>query len=153
MACSWRSWARCAGGDPFLAANAQHLRVIAWALLGLQVVSIVIGGVGLLRGAGSAGHALDPSMRTGVAGARPPRAPGQRFPRPGRYRADERPGGGTAETAGLKTAADTRAGGRPPRVTPTPRAGAGAARPGTAPAAAAAIASTSATAAGVSRVP
>jgi hypothetical protein len=48
MACSWRSWARCAGGDPFLAANAQHLRVIAWALLGLQVVSIVIGGIGLL---------------------------------------------------------------------------------------------------------
>ena len=32
-------------GDPFVAANAQRLRTIAWALLGLQVVSMVIGGI------------------------------------------------------------------------------------------------------------
>lgn len=30
-------------GDPFVAANADRLRVIAWALLALQVVSIIIG--------------------------------------------------------------------------------------------------------------
>ena len=30
-------------GDPFVAANAQRLQAIAWALLGLQVLSLVIG--------------------------------------------------------------------------------------------------------------
>ncbi|MFL6845759.1 MAG: DUF2975 domain-containing protein [Allosphingosinicella sp.] len=33
-------------GDPFVAANAQRLRVIAWALLALQLLSIVIGAIG-----------------------------------------------------------------------------------------------------------
>jgi hypothetical protein len=32
-------------GDPFVAANAQRLQTIAWALLGLQLLSIVIGGI------------------------------------------------------------------------------------------------------------
>lgn len=34
------------GGDPFVAANAQRLRAIAWALLVLQLISIVIGMIG-----------------------------------------------------------------------------------------------------------
>lgn len=33
------------GSDPFVAANADRLQAIAWALLALQLVSIVIGGV------------------------------------------------------------------------------------------------------------
>lgn len=33
-------------GDPFLAANAYRINAIAWALLGLQILSMVIGGVG-----------------------------------------------------------------------------------------------------------
>jgi hypothetical protein len=33
-------------GDPFVAANAQRLQAIAWALLGLQVLSLVIGTIG-----------------------------------------------------------------------------------------------------------
>ncbi|MEO6582055.1 MAG: hypothetical protein ABIN68_04510 [Sphingomicrobium sp.] len=33
-------------GDPFVAANAYRLRAIAWALLALQLLSIVIAGVG-----------------------------------------------------------------------------------------------------------
>lgn len=34
------------GGDPFVAANAQRLQAIAWALLVLQILSIVIGWIG-----------------------------------------------------------------------------------------------------------
>lgn len=33
-------------GDPFLAANARRLQDIAWALLTLQLLSLVIGGIG-----------------------------------------------------------------------------------------------------------
>lgn len=33
-------------GDPFVAANAYRINAIAWALLGLQVLSVVIGGIG-----------------------------------------------------------------------------------------------------------
>jgi hypothetical protein len=33
-------------GDPFVAANAYRLQAIAWALLALQVLSIVIGSIG-----------------------------------------------------------------------------------------------------------
>jgi hypothetical protein len=33
-------------GDPFVAANAQRLQVIAWVLLALQLLSIVIGEIG-----------------------------------------------------------------------------------------------------------
>ena len=32
-------------GDPFVATNAGHLRAIGWALLALQLLSIVIGGI------------------------------------------------------------------------------------------------------------
>ena len=34
------------GGDPFVAANAARLQAIAWALLALQIISIVIGAIG-----------------------------------------------------------------------------------------------------------
>ncbi len=33
-------------GDPFVAVNAARLQVIAWALLSLQLLSLVIGGIG-----------------------------------------------------------------------------------------------------------
>ncbi|MGH6780617.1 MAG: DUF2975 domain-containing protein [Sphingomonadaceae bacterium] len=33
-------------GDPFVATNAYRLQAIAWALLALQLVSLVIGGIG-----------------------------------------------------------------------------------------------------------
>jgi len=33
-------------GDPFVATNAQRLLVIAWALLGLQLLSLVVGAIG-----------------------------------------------------------------------------------------------------------
>jgi hypothetical protein len=33
-------------GDPFVAANADRLRTIAWSLLALQILSIVIGAIG-----------------------------------------------------------------------------------------------------------
>jgi hypothetical protein len=33
-------------GDPFVAANAERLQTIAWVLLALQLVSLVIGGIG-----------------------------------------------------------------------------------------------------------
>ena len=32
-------------GDPFVAANAERMQAIAWALLGLQLLSMVIGGI------------------------------------------------------------------------------------------------------------
>ena len=34
------------GGDPFVAANANRLQAIAWALLALQLLSMVIGAIG-----------------------------------------------------------------------------------------------------------
>jgi hypothetical protein len=33
-------------GDPFVAANAYRLQVIAWTLLALQLLSVVIGAIG-----------------------------------------------------------------------------------------------------------
>jgi len=33
-------------GDPFVAANASRLQAIGWTLLGLQLLSIIIGGIG-----------------------------------------------------------------------------------------------------------
>jgi hypothetical protein len=33
-------------GDPFVGSNARRLQVIAWALLALQIVSLLIGGIG-----------------------------------------------------------------------------------------------------------
>ena len=32
--------------DPFVATNAHRLQVIAWALLGLQILSLVVGAIG-----------------------------------------------------------------------------------------------------------
>ena len=34
------------GGDPFVAANASRLQAIAWVLLALQLLSLLIGGIG-----------------------------------------------------------------------------------------------------------
>jgi hypothetical protein len=33
-------------GDPFVAANADRLQLIAWSLLALQLLSLVVGGIG-----------------------------------------------------------------------------------------------------------
>jgi hypothetical protein len=44
-------------GDPFVAANAHRLQAIAWALLALQLVSIVIGAIG--RTISSPAHPID----------------------------------------------------------------------------------------------
>jgi Protein of unknown function (DUF2975) len=43
-------------GDPFVAANAHHLQVIAWFLLGQQMLSIVIGLIG--KSVSTPGHPL-----------------------------------------------------------------------------------------------
>ena len=40
------------GGDPFIADNAYRLQAIAWALLALQLLSMVIGGIGALATVG-----------------------------------------------------------------------------------------------------
>lgn len=44
-------------GDPFVAANAHRLQAIAWALLALQVLSIVIGAIG--KAVSSPAHPVD----------------------------------------------------------------------------------------------
>ena len=44
-------------GDPFVAANAHRLQTIAWALLGLQLLSIVVGAIA--RAASTPAHPLD----------------------------------------------------------------------------------------------
>ncbi len=44
-------------GDPFVAANAARLRTIAWVLLGLQLLSIVIGAIG--EAVSTPAHPLD----------------------------------------------------------------------------------------------
>lgn len=44
-------------GDPFIPANASRLRAIAWALLGLQLVGVVIGTIG--RAISSPAHPVD----------------------------------------------------------------------------------------------
>jgi Protein of unknown function (DUF2975) len=43
-------------GDPFVAANASRLRAIAWALLALQLLSLVIGAIG--KAASTPAHPL-----------------------------------------------------------------------------------------------
>ena len=45
------------GGDPFVAANAARLQTIAWALLVLQVLSVVIGTIG--KSVSSAAHPVN----------------------------------------------------------------------------------------------
>ena len=44
-------------GDPFVAANASRLQTIAWALLALQILSLVIGGIA--KAVSSPTHPLD----------------------------------------------------------------------------------------------
>ena len=44
-------------GDPFVAGNAFRLRAIAWALLGLQLLSLVIGAI--VKTVSTAAHPLD----------------------------------------------------------------------------------------------
>ena len=44
-------------GDPFVAANADRLQAIAWALLALQLLSIVIGAIG--RAISTPAHPVD----------------------------------------------------------------------------------------------
>jgi hypothetical protein len=44
------------GGDPFVSANAYRLQAIAWVLLALQVLSLVIGGIG--KAISTSGHPL-----------------------------------------------------------------------------------------------
>jgi signal transduction histidine kinase len=44
-------------GDPFVAANAARLQAIAWALLALQLLSLVIGGIA--RSVSTPAHPLD----------------------------------------------------------------------------------------------
>ena len=44
-------------GDPFVAANAARLQTIAWTLLGLQVLSLVVGAI--VRAISIPGHPLD----------------------------------------------------------------------------------------------
>ena len=45
------------GGDPFVADNAYRLQAIAWALLALQILSIIIGAIG--EGNSTAKHPVD----------------------------------------------------------------------------------------------
>ena len=45
------------GGDPFVAANAARLQAIAWVLLGLNLLSIVIGAIG--KAVSSPAHPVD----------------------------------------------------------------------------------------------
>jgi len=44
-------------GDPFVAANAARLQAIGWALLGLQLLSVVIGAIG--KAVSSPSHPVD----------------------------------------------------------------------------------------------
>jgi hypothetical protein len=44
-------------GDPFVAANAHRLQVIAWALLALQLLSMVIGAIG--KAVSTAAHPVE----------------------------------------------------------------------------------------------
>ena len=44
-------------GDPFVAANASRLQVIAWALFALQVLSLIIGAIG--KAVSSPAHPVD----------------------------------------------------------------------------------------------
>lgn len=52
-------------GDPFVAANALHLQAIAWALLALQLLSIVIGAIGKAISTSAHPIHLDAGFSTG----------------------------------------------------------------------------------------
>jgi hypothetical protein len=53
-------------GDPFVAANAQRLQAIAWALLALQVLSVVIGAIG--SSLSTPAHPLDVDAGFSISG-------------------------------------------------------------------------------------
>jgi hypothetical protein len=53
-------------GDPFVAANAQRLQAIAWALLALQLLSLVVGGIA--KAVSSPGHPVDLDAGFSVTG-------------------------------------------------------------------------------------
>lgn len=53
-------------GEPFVALNADRLRAIAWALLGLQLVGMAIGGIA--RAVETPAHPLDIHAGISVAG-------------------------------------------------------------------------------------
>jgi hypothetical protein len=53
-------------GDPFVAANAQRLQAIAWALLALQILSVVIGAIG--DSVSTAAHPLDLDAGFSISG-------------------------------------------------------------------------------------
>jgi hypothetical protein len=53
-------------GDPFVAANAERLRVIAWTLLVLQIMSLVIGAIG--KAVSSPAHPLHLDAGFSVSG-------------------------------------------------------------------------------------
>ena len=53
-------------GDPFIAANAYRLQAIAWALLALQLLSIVIGSIG--KAVSSPAHPVHLSAGFSVSG-------------------------------------------------------------------------------------
>ena len=44
-------------GDPFVASNASRLQAIAWALLALQILSMIIGAIG--KAVSSPGHPVN----------------------------------------------------------------------------------------------
>ena len=53
-------------GDPFIAANAHRLQAIAWALLALQLVSIVIAAIG--ESVSTPAHPVDLDAGFSIAG-------------------------------------------------------------------------------------
>ena len=53
-------------GDPFVAANAQRLQAIAWALLVLQLLSLVIGAIG--EAVSTPAHPVDLDAGFSIAG-------------------------------------------------------------------------------------
>ena len=53
-------------GDPFLAANAQRLQVIAWLLFSLQVLSMIVGG--LARSVSTAARPVDVDAGFSITG-------------------------------------------------------------------------------------
>jgi len=53
-------------GDPFVTANAERLQAIAWALLALQLLSLVIAGIG--KAIATPGHPLHLDAGFSIAG-------------------------------------------------------------------------------------
>jgi hypothetical protein len=54
------------GGDPFVAANASRLQAIAWAMLALQILSLVIGAVA--KAVSTPAHPLDLDAGFSISG-------------------------------------------------------------------------------------